>query len=91
MYYKLLNDLHEMHSPHLRNHYLAAISDGSDYQVEHCFEYLRQAVMCAADSNLEDADKMNVATGWGIRRTCRNYDALREWSEKWKNIYQNSL
>ncbi|KAH7383994.1 hypothetical protein BKA66DRAFT_463249 [Pyrenochaeta sp. MPI-SDFR-AT-0127] len=55
--------------------------------VKHCFEYLRQALMCAADTNLEDVnveDGQEGAPGWGTKRVCRDFDGVKEWSEKWR-------
>ncbi|KAJ4372904.1 hypothetical protein N0V83_003195 [Neocucurbitaria cava] len=55
--------------------------------VKHCFDYLRQALMCAADTNLEDTsieDGEEGAPGWGSKRVCRDFDAVKEWSAKWR-------
>ena len=62
------------------------------HHVAHCFDYLRQALMCAADSNLEDVVVMDDesgtpvegAPGWGTKRVCRDFEGLRAWSEKWR-------
>ncbi|KAF2832743.1 hypothetical protein CC86DRAFT_341428 [Ophiobolus disseminans] len=67
---------------HLEPHHLA-----------HCFDYIRQALMCAADSNLEDVVTMDDengvtltgAEGWGSKRVCRDFWGLHEWSEKWRS------
>jgi hypothetical protein len=56
--------------------------------MSHCFDYLRQALMCAADSNLEDTITLNGTsgtTGMGSTRVCRSFDALKNWSEKWRS------
>ncbi|KAG9185804.1 hypothetical protein G6011_07135 [Alternaria panax] len=58
----------------------------------HCFEYLRQALMCAADTNLEvthhgvDEDGLEIigTEAWDSARVCRNYDAVKEWAETWR-------
>ena len=48
----------------------------------HCFDYLRQGIMCAADSTLEAVDVDGTSTdGWGSVHECRNFDALFEWAE----------
>jgi hypothetical protein len=55
--------------------------------IQHCFDYLRQALMCAADSNLEDVttkDGGASTLGWGSKRVCRDYEALKQWSETWR-------
>jgi hypothetical protein len=55
--------------------------------VGHCFDYLRQAIMCAGDMTLEwagrDADGNIMAgpSGWGIlHRQCRNWGQAYEWA-----------
>ncbi|KAK2879394.1 hypothetical protein FQN49_000912 [Arthroderma sp. PD_2] len=51
--------------------------------MRHCFDYLRQSLMCAADSTLEPVDsRLGGVTGWGNERVCRDYAALAEWAEK---------
>lgn len=46
--------------------------------VEHCFDYLRQAVMCAGDMSLEwprtESDGRRFAVdGWGIPHQCKSW------------------
>lgn len=54
--------------------------------VRHCFDYIRQTLMCSADTNLEVLDRETRATsGWGQRRQCRSYHEVFEWAEKWAN------
>jgi hypothetical protein len=70
---------------------LASVAYGDSLKgmhMGHCFDYLRQALMCAADSNLEDNTVVNGTrgtTGMGSKRVCRNFDALKDWSEKWRS------
>jgi len=53
--------------------------------IQHCFDYLRQALMCAADTNLEVANKTTgVTNGWGSARTCRDYGEVLRWAEEWR-------
>ncbi|KAL9099505.1 MAG: hypothetical protein Q9187_009489, partial [Circinaria calcarea] len=50
--------------------------------MRHCFDYLRQALLCSADSTLEPfRTDLGGVTGWGFPRVCRNYDELKEWAE----------
>lgn len=84
-YYTRVNDLNKLQNPMLRNYYLEDIMQYHGGHVDHCFEYLRHALMCSADSNLEDLDETGEASGWGVKRTCRNYEDVKNWSEKWKN------
>ncbi|KAF9002917.1 hypothetical protein BDQ17DRAFT_1305870 [Cyathus striatus] len=84
------------HQLHCLNHIRTMLvngDDGSDH-TEHCFHYLRQGILCAADTTLEyggpsrllaNGDK--VATGVNITHTCRDwkqvYDYLEEEHGKW--------
>ena len=55
------------------------------HHANHCFEYLRQSIMCSADSSLEPAAGVErVFLGWGFQRQCRNFEALKEWAEAWR-------
>ncbi|PYI04755.1 hypothetical protein BO78DRAFT_347040 [Aspergillus sclerotiicarbonarius CBS 121057] len=57
------------------------------HHVRHCFDYLRQSLMCSADTNLEPVTKdLKGVTGWGFSRTCRNLDSVKSWAEEnWSN------
>lgn len=49
----------------------------------HCFEYLRQSLVCSADSSLEPAgSRVDGFLGWGFPRQCRSFDEIKKWSEK---------
>ena len=51
-------------------------------QQRHCFDYLRQALICSADSTLEPyRTDLGGVTGWGFPRVCRNYSELKMWAE----------
>ena len=53
--------------------------------VRHCFDYLRQTLMCNADTNLEVIDwQIGGSTGWGFERHCRDYDNIVDWAERWR-------
>ncbi|KAJ5528727.1 hypothetical protein N7527_002120 [Penicillium freii] len=50
----------------------------------HCFDYLRQAIMCFGDTTLEwlpPPPNDTGSTGWGFEHTCRDYNAISEWVE----------
>lgn len=53
----------------------------------HCFNYLRNAIMCASDTTLEgqaqdNTSRENVGTdGTGGTHVCRDYEELRAWAE----------
>jgi hypothetical protein len=53
----------------------------------HCFNYLRQGIMCTADTTLEG--KTDDGPGEGSEHVCTDYDALLEWANdhaayKWR-------
>lgn len=50
----------------------------------HCFDYLRQTIMCFGDTTLEwlpPPPNDTGSTGWGFEHTCRDYNAISEWVE----------
>jgi len=46
----------------------------------HCYDYLRQSIMCAADTTLEG--KSEVGPGWGSKHECKDYDAVVAWADE---------
>lgn len=52
----------------------------------HCFDYLRQALMCAGDTTLESAQRLPngewlpTVDGWGIIHQCRSWEEAIEWT-----------
>ena len=54
--------------------------------VGHCFDYLRQALMCAGDMTIEHArepplgQKRLTTDGWGVTHQCRNWDEMMAWT-----------
>ncbi|EPE24425.1 hypothetical protein GLAREA_08277 [Glarea lozoyensis ATCC 20868] len=51
----------------------------ADEHLDHCTEYLRQAVICHADLTLERPENMTFpqgSTGWGDMHRCRDWDAV---------------
>ncbi|EGD95848.1 hypothetical protein TESG_03312 [Trichophyton tonsurans CBS 112818] len=57
----------------------------------HCADYLRQAIMCAADTNLEQIDKNGNSDGWNMIRTCRDFDGVHSWSSSWANTTERGV
>ncbi|KAI0834756.1 hypothetical protein F5Y06DRAFT_278335 [Hypoxylon sp. FL0890] len=64
----------------------------SRHHIRHCFEYLRQSLICLADANLED---MNYTTrgisGWQTERTCRDFEGLKSWAGEWGITREEAL
>ena len=77
-YYASLNsplelDVREEHSKH-KDH---------SVHVRHCLDYLRQSLMCAADTNLETYNyEVDGVRGWGVKR-CRDYDGVVDFVNRW--------
>ncbi|OAA57989.1 hypothetical protein SPI_06874 [Niveomyces insectorum RCEF 264] len=54
----------------------------SDQHIYHCFDYIRQAIMCNADTTLEmartvDGKRVRGVDGWGVAHECRDIDAIK--------------
>ena len=43
----------------------------------HCFDYIRQAILCNADTSLEGE---TGHPGWGGVHQCKDIDAIRDWA-----------
>jgi hypothetical protein len=58
------------------------------HHTAHCFNYIRQGIMCNADVTLEG--KTDAGPGEGSEHECVDYDALLEWANehaayRWRN------
>ncbi|KAJ5245944.1 hypothetical protein N7468_000927 [Penicillium chermesinum] len=54
--------------------------------IRHCFDYLRQTIICAADTNMEALDfNTHTTSGWNQPKQCRDYASVFAWAEKWAN------
>lgn len=64
-----------------------------EIHVNHCFDYLRQAILCNMDSTLEGSvTKGNHGTsGWEVLHTCRSYTAGKAWAESIRQSDQKML
>jgi hypothetical protein len=63
------------------------LSDEVAHHSAHCFNYLRQGIVCAADTTLEG--KTDAGPGEGSEHECADYDAVLEWANnhaayKWR-------
>jgi hypothetical protein len=76
---------------HCLNYIRAALVNGGDLsnQTINCFHYLRQGILCAADTTLESSDTgMKLADGdeivTGVRtvHTCRDWRQVYDWTER---------
>lgn len=71
-----------------RNHNPEAINT---HHVAHCFDYLRQTIMCYADV-FPEGEMPDVGPGYGGERTCRDFDRIWQWStDVQEPIFHDSL
>ncbi|KAL1583315.1 hypothetical protein WHR41_08062 [Cladosporium halotolerans] len=90
----MLSAFHQLHClSYLVQHYQKGyggtnLTQEVAHHSAHCFDYIRQAIMCAGDTSLEG--KTEAGPGWGSVHECVDYDALLGWAnensaEKWRN------
>ncbi|KAJ3052070.1 hypothetical protein HK097_006917 [Rhizophlyctis rosea] len=48
----------------------------------HCFDYIRQALICNADVSLEGKPEKDTERGWGHKHVCTDYEKLLEWANE---------
>ena len=87
-YYDALSRLNGTSDPFVEN---VAAHYGSHDHIQHCFDYLRQALMCAADTNFEVVNQGGTSSGWGSERVCRDYKAVSKWAEKWRTTDEYTI
>lgn len=59
---------------------------GKPEHIMHCFDYLRQSLMCHADTNIEPVvSEFAGARGFGTAHHCRDYGRANEWMKKWEH------
>lgn len=95
----MITVFHQLHCLYMtRAGYFAARSGSLDEintpHLMHCWDYLRQGIMCNADTTLEwiTPPDESGSTGWGYQHTCRDFGAVFEWAERhrfreWKVIH----
>ncbi|KAF2963953.1 hypothetical protein GQX73_g9616 [Xylaria multiplex] len=73
--------------------YLAAASgkpediDQGSGHLWHCWDYLRQAIMCHGDTTLEWVHQGDPgSSGWGYEHKCNDYEAVFSWAKTHKLV-----
>jgi len=52
----------------------------------HCFDYIRQSLMCSGDMTLEHSrepplgEKRTDTDGWGVKHQCKDWNAMVGWT-----------
>lgn len=52
--------------------------------IDHCFDFLRQTIMCFGDTTLEGQSPYRekfLVDGNGAQHMCKNFDEVFEWAE----------
>ncbi|KAK3935494.1 hypothetical protein QBC46DRAFT_397396 [Diplogelasinospora grovesii] len=84
----MVTTFHQLHCLYMtRAGYFAAKSGNLDEvnipHLMHCWDYLRQGIMCSADTTLEwlEGEDESGSTGWGYQHTCKDFGAIYAWTE----------
>ncbi|KAK8042504.1 hypothetical protein PG994_012987 [Apiospora phragmitis] len=91
----MMSAFHQLHclsylATHLQQGYAGVnLTEEVAHHTAHCFNYLRQGIMCSADTTLEG--KTDAGPGEGSEHECVDYDALLEWANsnsayKWRGL-----
>ncbi|KAK1856289.1 hypothetical protein CCHR01_01037 [Colletotrichum chrysophilum] len=59
-----------------------------DGHLDHCFDYLRQSLMCFADPTLEESP-VHKEPGWNATHACNDWDRLFDWAKT--NRYDDAV
>ncbi|OLN86640.1 hypothetical protein CCHL11_03716 [Colletotrichum chlorophyti] len=84
----LLSVFHQLHCLYMTRSGFFAARDGkietvNSTHLSHCWDYLRQSIMCAGDTSLEWKPENDIgSTGWGYQHTCKDYTALYIFAEQ---------
>jgi hypothetical protein len=92
-YYTQLHNIESVNNSTPDDSFVATFRANTDLKhIQHCFDYIRQALICAAGTNLEMRNATTGRTnGWGVERLCRNYDGVVKWAEKWRNNQEDTI
>ncbi|KAK6343482.1 hypothetical protein TWF730_011071 [Orbilia blumenaviensis] len=91
----MMTVFHQLHClSYLAEHYQEGydgvkLTEEVAHHTAHCFNYIRQGLICSADITLEG--KTDEGPGEGSEHECVDYDALLEWANKhsamkWRNV-----
>ncbi|KAH7049248.1 hypothetical protein B0J12DRAFT_664594 [Macrophomina phaseolina] len=70
-----------------------AVQKHSKGHVEHCFEYLRQSLMCLGDTTIENRDiiESTATSGWHVQRKCYDYKALYDYHVDQQRLFNETV
>ncbi|KUJ06496.1 uncharacterized protein LY89DRAFT_769397 [Mollisia scopiformis] len=77
----MMSVFHQLHCvSYLAEHYQTELTQEVAHHTAHCFDYIRQAIMCAADTTLEG--KTEAGPGFGHEHVCKDYDEVLAWANE---------
>ncbi|EPS37333.1 hypothetical protein H072_8989 [Dactylellina haptotyla CBS 200.50] len=83
-----VSSFHQLHCLHMvvKSYFSALGSHDHDVvHTKHCLEYLRNSIICSADSALEPWKKdLHGVDGFGNPHMCRDFEGLFQWAEKYR-------
>ncbi|KAF3905774.1 hypothetical protein AA313_de0203935 [Arthrobotrys entomopaga] len=83
-----VSSFHQLHCLHMvvKSYFSALGSHDHDVvHTKHCLEYLRNSIVCAADSALEPwKTDLNGVDGFGNTHMCRDFEGLFGWAERYR-------
>lgn len=50
--------------------------------MDHCFDYIRQVIMCGGDMALAGENFPGGSNQFGVPHVCKNWDEIYQWLEK---------
>ncbi|KAK1072016.1 hypothetical protein LTR12_003420 [Friedmanniomyces endolithicus] len=86
----MVSGLHQLHCLSTIMASYAKIRQGEDeshlgFHIAHCFDYIRQGILCAGDATLEGNNSMKypgVEIPWGTSHRCADWSAIVEWADE---------
>ncbi|KAH8819915.1 hypothetical protein F5884DRAFT_849203 [Xylogone sp. PMI_703] len=63
----------------------AVYPSADQHHIAHCFDYLRQGIMCQADTTLEgdhSSPGNSISIPWGSRHMCKSFEDVKAWTNE---------
>ena len=60
------------------------------WHLDHCFDYVRQMLICGGDTTLAGGDLSNGSSQLNVPHVCKNFDQMYSWLESHRDndLYQ---
>ena len=81
-YFQTKHELVMLQNDSVESTFIDTVAQQNVLHLEHCFDYLIQSIICAADTNLEPPDPvLDETNGYGFERSCRDHKGIHKWME----------